>query len=141
MTWLGHGLPGKFVCARQYVVIVDVHCNLLSYLKETPPLDNMPSISHVQVCAYMYAHIHMYIYIYMYGTPPKDLGLVSLSRVFSSLFCLVDFVAKWGGGLYAYIYIYIYMCAYIGNVSKDINICHLTEFASISEYWDNPGLF
>ena len=39
--------------------------------------------------------------------------------------------------MYLYIYIYTYIC----TVSKGINICHLTEPASISQYWDNAVVF
>ena len=41
-----------------------------------------------------------------------------------------------GRGCHMSMYIY----TYIYDVGKDINICHLTESASISECWDNSGI-
>ena len=77
----------------------------------------------------VYIYIYVYIYMYTWYPPPSvDPGFVSLSCVFLAfyVFCLA---------------MYVCMSAYACNVSKDINICHLSESASISEDWDNQVIF
>ena len=94
----------------------------------------------------------IYIYAYISGTPPHGPWFGELELCFVPVFYALSasliLWQTWGRGgaicisiiLYMYVYIYIYKTTSIRDVRNDVTICHLTEFACISEYWDNAGV-